>query len=58
MIIIAYILIVLGAFFTFFSKMISKAILNDKREPNEADNACIKLGGFVCMVVAAIMILL
>ena len=37
MIIIAYVLIALGSFITFFSKLIAEAILSNKREVNEAD---------------------
>ena len=58
MIIIAYVLIALGAFITFFSKLIAQAILSDKREVNEADVIYIKLIGFLFILAAAIMILI
>lgn len=58
MIILKCILIALGAVITFFSKMIAEAILNGKREPNEADLVYIKLVGFACVLAAAIMILI
>ena len=58
MIIIAYILIALGAFATFFSKTIAEAILSEKREPNEADIVYIKLAGFACVIAAGLMILI
>ncbi len=58
MIIIAYVLIALGSFITFFSKLIAEAILSNKREVNEADFLYIKLVGFACILAAAIMILI
>ena len=58
MIIAMYILIVLGAFITFFSKTIAQALLSNKREVNEADMIYIKLVGFVFILAAAIMILI
>ena len=58
MIIVTYVLIALGAFITFFSKLIARAILSDKREVNEADIIYIKLIGFACILAAAIMILI
>ena len=58
MIIAMYILIVLGAFITFFSKTIARALLSNKREVNEADMIYIKLVGFVFILAAAIMILI
>ena len=58
MIIIAYVLIALGAAITFLSGKIAKAILKNKREPNEADIVYIKLVGFACILASAIMILL
>jgi hypothetical protein len=51
-------LIVSGAFITFFSKLIAEAILSNKREVNEADIVYIKLIGFACILAAAIMILI
>lgn len=58
MIIIAYVLIALGVFITFFSKLIAEVILSNKREVNEADIVYIKLIGFACILAAAIMILI
>ena len=58
MIIIAYMLIALGVFITFFSKLIAEVILSNKREVNEADIVYIKLIGFACILAAAIMILI
>ena len=58
MIIIAYVLIVLGIILTFFSKITAEVILREKREANEADIVYIKSAGFICTLVAAIMILI
>ena len=56
MIIIAYVLIALGAAITFLSGKIAKAILKNKREPNEADIVYIKLVGFACILASVLMI--
>jgi len=56
MIIIAYVLIALGAAITFMSGKIAKAILKNKREPNEADIVYIKLVGFACILASVLMI--
>jgi len=56
MIIIAYVLIALGAAITFMSGKIAKAILKNKREPNEADIVYIKLVGFACILASGLMI--
>ena len=58
MIIISYVLIALGVFITFFSKIIAEAILSNKREVNQADIIYIKLVGFACILAAAVMVLL
>ena len=58
MIIIAYVLVVVGALITFLSGTIATKILKEKREPNEADIVYIKLVGFACILASAIMILL
>ena len=56
MIIIAYILIVLGALITFLSGTIATKILANKREPNEADIVYTKLVGFACILASVLMI--
>ena len=56
MIIIAYILIALGAAITFLSGPIATKILKDKREPNEADIVYTKLVGFACILASVLMI--
>ena len=56
MIIIAYILIVLGALITFLSSPIATKILANKREPNEADIVYTKLVGFACILASVLMI--
>ena len=56
MIIIAYVLIALGAAITFLSGKIAKAILKNKREPNEADIVYTKLVGFACILASVLMI--
>ncbi len=56
MIIIEFILVFFGAFVTFFSEKVAKAILKNKRKPNEADIVYTKLVGFASILAATLMV--
>lgn len=50
------ILMVFGAVITFLSRKIADIVLDGKRETNEADIVYIKLIGFACILIAAILV--
>ncbi len=56
--ILVILLLFIGAFISYGSKKIACKILQNKREPNDADTVYIKLIGFLIVLVAAIIMLL
>lgn len=52
--IVSYILLAVGAFFTFVSKPVCEAVLKDKRKVQDKDVILCKLIGFIFVLAAVI----